>query len=81
MRYVDYQKAIDCNAPTLNAALDSLCSEYPGLRPVLFSADGQVSAVHRLFLNGDQVANTDLGNPVHEGDTLEVITAIAGGNR
>jgi sulfur carrier protein ThiS len=32
-----------------------------------------------LFLNGDQLGNEALASPVGEHDTVEILTAIAGG--
>ncbi|AJC60460.1 MULTISPECIES: MoaD/ThiS family protein [Streptomyces] len=80
-KYVDYRKDLAYDAPTVRAGLEQLCSEYPQLATILFEGNGDISAVHRLFLNGDQLASDTLDAPTTANDTIDIITAIAGGSR
>lgn len=79
LRYTDYRKVIDCDAQTVVDGLDKLCRDYPSLRGFLFTEEGSPSRVHQLFLNGEQIERDNLNQPVRPSDTLEVLTAVAGG--
>jgi hypothetical protein len=78
LRYTEYCRVVDCEAATVVDGLDKLCRDYPALRRFLFTGDGTLSRVHQLFLNGEKIDKTNLNQPVHPEDTLEVLTAVAG---
>jgi molybdopterin converting factor small subunit len=79
LRFTDYQREVQVEAATLGEALSTLATRLPALRPVLFDAQGTLRGVHRLFLNGQQLAHADLGQALAPTDRLDVLTAIAGG--
>jgi molybdopterin synthase sulfur carrier subunit len=79
LRFVDYQKEIDLDAPTVAAALSALVDKHPPVRPVLFDGQGRMRSMHRLFLNTEQLWAEDLSREVQCSDCLEIVTAIAGG--
>ena len=79
MRFVDFQREHAFEATTLAGALEALVAAYPQLRPVLYSSSGALRPTHRLFLNGEQVLSDELARPVGAADTVEILTAIAGG--
>jgi molybdopterin synthase sulfur carrier subunit len=78
-RFVDYRREVQCQAPTAQAAIDSLVTQYPGLKSALLDRKGRVRTAHRLFLNGDQMDRSGGDVPVASQDTIEIVTAIAGG--
>lgn len=79
VRFVDYQKQVEVEAPTVRAALDELMQRYPKLKRVLLTDTGDVRSTHKVFVNGKQVSGSDLNAEVGAGDQVEIVTAIAGG--
>ncbi len=79
LRFTDYRQDLDIDAPTVDAALKALVVENPALQPVLFDGKGRVRSAHRLFVNGDPIGEADLQKALKPEDTLDIITAIAGG--
>ncbi|MEG3436440.1 MoaD/ThiS family protein [Pannus brasiliensis CCIBt3594] len=79
LRFVDYQKEISLEAETVEQALGRVTEQYPALRTSLYDADGNVRKVHRLFLNGEQLLGNEIERPLQENDSLQILTAIAGG--
>ncbi|MFE3188400.1 MoaD/ThiS family protein [Nocardia sp. NPDC059240] len=78
-RFVNYQRDLTYNASTITAALHQMCSDYPDLGKVLFNSDETVSSLNRYFLNGTQMTTAELDTATTGEDTLDIITAIAGG--
>ena len=79
MRFVDFQRELAVAAPTIAGGFEQLIAAHPQLRAVLFTGAGALRGTHRLFLNGEQLAGEDLGRAVGEADTVEILTALAGG--
>jgi hypothetical protein len=78
LRFAGYQREIKSDAPTAQAAINSLVSKYPALKSPLLDRKGRVRAAHRMFVNGDQINNAG-EVPLGRDDCLEIVTAIAGG--
>lgn len=79
VRFADYQREIHCQAPTAQAAIDTLVTRYPRLKSALLDRSGQVRASHRMFLNGDQLDRSGGDAVLGPNDRIEIVTAIAGG--
>jgi len=84
LRFADYSKEVDVAAPTFAACVTELTTKYPQLKPVLLDGDGGVRMTHQLFLNGEQLTREQraldgVPVPVADGDTLFILTAVAGG--
>jgi molybdopterin converting factor small subunit len=83
LRFVDYMKEVELDAANLGECIDQLGARFSSLRPVLLNGDGHVRSTHQLFLNGEQVDSAVVRNAaecgVNRGDTLLILTAIAGG--
>lgn len=86
LRFVDFAREVEIAAPNFEQALQGLLSRHPKLVPVLLDGEGQVRRTHQLFLNGENMerryysdprARSEL--PIHPGDSVYVLTAIAGG--
>ena len=73
--------AIDVDAATVAAALDSLTSAHPTLRNHLFTPEGKLRAFVNLYLNDEDVRYLPAkeATEVSAGDTLSIIPSIAGG--
>ena len=79
LRFTGYQRQVTVEAATLGEALRALTQQLPALQPVLYDAEGAPRAVHRLFLNGEQLPDLDLTRPLVATDRIDDLTAIAGG--
>ena len=79
LRYVGFQREVQISATTVQDSLEALCHRFPDLQPVLFDGRGALRPVHRLALNHSVLPRTQLNLPVRPEDTIDVITAIAGG--
>jgi molybdopterin converting factor small subunit len=79
LRFTDYRQDLEIDAPTVGAALKALVVASPALQPVLYDGKGRIRTAHRLFVNGDPITEADADKPLAATDTLDIITAIAGG--
>lgn len=77
LRFVDYQRRIHYDAPTLGEALNALVQDFPQLGPLLLG-NGPASPPHRIAINGE-VTQAGPGQTLKGGDIVEIITVIAGG--
>ena len=78
-RMAAYVREHEVDAATSREALALLAAKHPALGKVLLDGEGQLRGTHRVFLNSTQLSADDLDNPVASTDTLELLTAIAGG--
>jgi len=79
--YAAGSPAVDVDAATVSAALDSLTSAHPALRNHLFTPEGKLRAFVNLYLNDEDVRYLPAkeATEVSAGDTLSIIPSIAGG--
>lgn len=79
LRFVGYQRKHFVETNTVQNGIQTFAKEYEQLKSVLFDGEGNIRSTHRLFLNGNQIDALELNREVSKEDTLEIITAIAGG--
>jgi hypothetical protein len=79
LRFVDYDDEIAIEADTVGSALQALAARYPDVRSALYDSRGHIRGAHALFVNGERVGRDGLGLPLDADDSLEILTAIAGG--
>jgi hypothetical protein len=79
LRFTDYRRVIDVDAPTVEAGLVKLTGEYQPLRKVLFDREGRVRATHKVFLNGEQLESDQLASRADDADSVDLLLAISGG--
>jgi molybdopterin converting factor small subunit len=79
--YAGGKDAVEVDAPTISAALQSLTDAHPDLRKHLFSAEGKLRAFVNLYLNDEDVRYLPEkeATAVSSADTLSIIPSIAGG--
>jgi len=64
---------------TVGELLDDLMSRFPGLRPQLVD-DDEIAPYVNVYLGGEDVRTLDgLETPVHDGSTVILLPAMAGG--
>ncbi|MGB6687907.1 MAG: MoaD/ThiS family protein [Terracidiphilus sp.] len=79
--YAGGENAIEIQAVTVAAALETLTAAHPDLRKHLFNGDGKVRAFVNLYLNDEDVRYLPAKEEtaVKSADTLSIIPSIAGG--
>lgn len=71
---------IPVEGTSVGACLEEATVAYPGLRELILAGDGSIHDFVNVFLNGEKLAKTAaLATPVQSDDSVEVISAIAGG--
>lgn len=80
--YAGGSQAIEIDAATVAAALDSLTSAHPALRNHLFTPEGKLRSFVNLYLNDEDVRYLPAkeATEVSASDTLSIIPSIAGGS-
>lgn len=79
LRFVDHNDEVSVDGATVAEGIARLVESYPDLRPVLYDGQGQLRAIHRIFLNGDLLQRSDVGRAVGQDAEISVLTPIAGG--
>ena len=79
LRFVGFQKEIAVEAATIEGGLVALVEKEPQLKPILFDGGGAVRSTHRMFLNGEQLSPGDSTRAIGPKDSVDILTAIAGG--
>jgi len=79
LRFVNFQKTVQLDAATVGEALGAIAARFPQAKAVIYDGDGRVRHIHQIFLNGEQLAPTELDRRVDASDRMELLTAIAGG--
>ena len=70
---------VEVAGATVQAALDDLVRQYPGLRPKLFDG-GKLRPYVNVFVNDEDIRYLDeMNTPVSDGVIVALIPAVAGG--
>ena len=73
---------VKASGRTLSAVLADLDAKYPGIRQRILEDTGVVRQYVNVFVNGDQIEETDPARVrVNDGDTVHIIPSVAGGLR
>jgi sulfur-carrier protein len=79
-RFADFEAEVVLDADTISAALGQLVERHPRLRPVIYDDAGSVRGVHRLYLNGEVLTQSEMATrALGPNDELGILTALAGG--
>jgi len=79
LRFVDYQKELRIDAPTVKAGIEQLAAQYPEVGKALVDNVGQVRSTHRIFVNGETLGRGQINQAVSSEDVLDILTGITGG--
>ena len=78
--YTDGKPEVTLHGKTIADVMDDLTSQYPGLRPHLFSSEGDLRSFVHLFVNDEDIENLEgMQTPVKDSDRIMLIPSIAGG--
>ena len=76
--YPQPEEEISCAGSRVEEVLRACCSQRPGLDRRIFGRDGRRGVA--IFLNGRSIDQFQgLQTKIHEGDTILLLAAIAGG--
>jgi len=71
---------VTATGATVQAALDDLGRQFPGLADRLFEKPGQLRRFVNVYLNDEDIRYLEnLNTAVKDGDQLAIIPAVAGG--
>jgi MoaD family protein len=77
--HTDNQATVEVSGGTVQAALDDLARRFPAISQRLFD-NGQLRRFVNLYLNDEDIRYLDnLKTAVKDGDELNIIPAVAGG--
>ncbi len=71
---------VEAEGGTVAGVLQDLEQRFPGLGQMVFDADRQIPAHINIFVNNQEISSlAGAETPLHDGDEVSVIPAIAGG--
>ena len=77
---VDGEREVEAAGGDVGTVLRGLADRHPDLRSQLFGADGALNRYVNVYLNDEDVRVLDgLDTKVSDGDTLNILPAMAGG--
>ena len=73
------QGEVKVEGNTVRECLEAVETEYAGFIVQVVREDGAMQRFVKLFVNGEQVADGNLGTVLDSDDQVEILAAIAGG--
>lgn len=71
---------VDAEGDTLDQIIDSLDSQYPGIKGRLCDEDGELRNFVNVYVNGEDVRFMQgLATATKSGDEVSIVPAVAGG--
>lgn len=78
--FVDDATVMDADADTVGAALEQIGARHPGFLQRVIVNDGELRPYVNVFVGVDDVrSHSGLKMPLHDGDVVSIIAAVAGG--
>ena len=72
---------VDAEGDTLDQIIDSLDSQYPGIKGRLCDEDGDLRNFVNVYVNGEDVRFMQgLATATKSGDEVSIVPAVAGGS-
>ena len=74
------QDKVNTEGETLSQIIDSMESQYPGIKERICDPDGSLRNFVNVFINGEDVRFLDgVDSAVGDGDEVSIVPAVAGG--
>lgn len=74
------QDAVQISGATLQECIDSLETQFPGMRERLCDDGGELRRFVNIYVNGEDVRFLNgLSTPLQIGDEVSIVPAVAGG--
>lgn len=75
------QSKVQFTATNISELLDTADTQFPGFRDRVLDSNGEIKRFINVFVNGVDVRTLQgKATPVHDGDQVSVIPAMAGGS-
>ena len=79
-RYTNNKSKVESNGANIIELIESLESQYPGVKTRLCDESGQIKRYVNIFINGEEIRTLQGGDTaVTETDEVSIIPAMAGG--
>ncbi len=79
-RVTDGQDKVDTEGTTVRQIIDSMESQYPGIKERLCDEDGNLRNFVNVYVNGEDVRFLDgVDSATGDGDEISIVPAVAGG--
>ena len=76
------EREVTAEGSTVGDVLNALTGDYPDVKAQLFGENGELNRYVNVYLNDEDVRVLDgLGTAVSDGDSLQILPAMAGGSR
>jgi MoaD family protein len=80
--YTGGEKAVTADGANLNALIDSLDADHPGIKGRLLEDNGDLRRFVNIYINDEDVRFIgSLGAELSDGDQVVILPAVAGGAR
>ena len=73
------QAEVEVEGATVRACIEAVEEQFPGFVEQVIDAGGNVHRFVKLFINEQDIENSDVDRAVEPGDRIEILAAIAGG--
>lgn len=79
-RVTDGQDKVDAEGATLREIIDSMESQFPGIKARICDENGDLRNFVNVFVNGEDVRFMDgVDSATADGDEISIVPAVAGG--
>jgi sulfur-carrier protein len=79
-KFTNDRATVDCFGTTIHELLDSLESEFPGIKSRLCDDNGQPRRFLNLYVNSEDIRFLEgTSTPLQDGDEVSIVPAVAGG--
>jgi molybdopterin synthase sulfur carrier subunit len=79
-RVTDGQDKVDTNGATLREIIDSMESQFPGIKERLCDENGNLRNFVNVYVNGEDVRFLEgIDSATGDGDEISIVPAVAGG--
>lgn len=79
-RVTDGQDKVSAEGATLGEVIDSMESQFPGIKARICDDDGGLRNFVNVFVNGEDVRFMDgVNSATADGDEISIVPAVAGG--
>jgi adenylyltransferase/sulfurtransferase len=79
-RFANNNSSVEVPEGSVKEAMDSLLSQYGGLKEHLFDEQGRIRSFVNIYLNDEDIRyEQNLDTAVKNGDVIQIVPSIAGG--
>ncbi|MBF0237816.1 MAG: MoaD/ThiS family protein [SAR324 cluster bacterium] len=80
-KYTDSHDEIEVSASTVEEAFNLLCQKHSALKQHLYDENGKIRSFINVYVNDEDIRYaSNLQTKVTEGDSIQIVPSIAGGN-